>query len=405
MKHCLANDPALPGPPKILLVISTLEGGGAERVMTYLLRHWDRISRPPVLVLLKEAIAYGQDIPANTRIVPLTRGSFYNVPRLIKGLCRVMIREKPDVVLSFLTFANWLTIVAHRISGGGIPLLISERNHLSQSLAHVRLGRLKGLLTRLLYRRPDSIICISRGIKSDLTANFGVPAGKCVVISNPCDLERINLLAAKGAAHPWFEEDMPVFAAISRLTEQKNYPLLLRALALVRRKTPVRLMILGQGEERLRLEVLAQSLGVGDAVTFLGFQANPFAYLARARALVLSSSWEGFANVILEAMALAVPVVATRCPSGPEEIITHGVNGLLTPVDDAPALAAAMTLLATDSGLASRLGAAGRRRAEDFRLEPVVRQYESAIAAAGSNRTATGARQLFTRQSSGEVSP
>lgn len=388
-------------PKKLLMVISTLEGGGAERVVTYLLRFLDRRRVAPVLVLLQEKIDYAPDLPADVRVVCLSRGSIRNLPRLLLGLVRVMRKERPDLVVSFLTFANLLTILAHRLAGVEAGLLVSERNHVSRSLDHVRLGGVKKLLVRLLYRRPHRILGVSRGVCRDLTGNFGVEAARCLAIPNPCDLERIAHRSRQPADHPWFQEDLPVFVAVGRLTRQKNYPLLLKAAALARADAPLRLMILGAGELRRELEALAGSLGIADAVAFLGFRENPFAYLARARGLVLSSSWEGFPNVLLEAMALSAPVIATRCPSGPEEIITHGVNGLLAPVDDPPALAAALTLLGTDADLAGRLGKAGRLRVEDFQVGLMVREYETVFGEAW--RGAAG--EPAPLQSPGEVRP
>lgn len=389
----------------MLLVISTLEGGGAERVVTYLLRFLHRRLVAPTLVLLQEKIDYVHEIPPDVRVIALTQGSIRNVPRLVAGLVRVLREESPEVVLSFLTFANFLTILAHGLVGAGIALLVSERNHLSRSLEHVCLGGIKKLLARGLYRRPQKFLCVSKGVAHDLTACFGVAPERCQVVYNPCDLEGIATRGREAAEHPWFTDNIPVFVAVGRLTEQKNYPLLLKAVALARREAFFRLMILGEGEQRRKLEAMAQFLGIARDVAFLGFRQNPFAYLARARGLVLSSSWEGFPNVLLEAMALAVPVVATRCPSGPEEIITHGVDGLLVPVDAPPALAAAMTVLATDNDLASRLGAAGRRRAEDFRVARIMRQYETVIAGAGEAAPGVGAGRLTTWESPGEVFP
>ncbi len=138
-----------------------------------------------------------------------------------------------------------------------------------------------------------------------------------------------------------------------------------------------RLVILGDGGKRSNLEKLARQLGIERQVTFLGFQTNPFKYLARSDIFVLSSLWEGFALVIVEAMACGIPVISTRCPSGPDEIITDGVNGLLVPVADETALAEAILRLLKDKKLAVKLAQAGTKRAEDFAITKIIKQYEA----------------------------
>ena len=117
------------------------------------------------------------------------------------------------------------------------------------------------------------------------------------------------------------------------------------------------------------LENYTKELDISHNVVFLGFQSNPFKYLSRATVFVLSSLWEGFGNVIIEAMACGIPVISTRCPSGPDEIITNEVNGLLVPVGDMNALAKAILRLLEDESLRKRIAEAGRKRAEDFRVK------------------------------------
>jgi glycosyltransferase involved in cell wall biosynthesis len=179
---------------------------------------------------------------------------------------------------------------------------------------------------------------------------------------------------------------LPVIVACGRLTAQKNHPLLLNSMALVLKQTDARLLILGKGEKKDELEKLTQSLGIEKKVFFLGFKKNHHKYIARSSIFVLSSDWEGFSSVIMEAMACGVSVISTRCPSGPDEIITDGVNGLLVPVGDADAMAGAILRLLKDETLRKKLADAGRSRSEDFRVEKMVAGYEKVFgeAAGGS---------------------
>jgi glycosyltransferase involved in cell wall biosynthesis len=171
----------------------------------------------------------------------------------------------------------------------------------------------------------------------------------------------------------------PVIIACGRLTYPKNYQLLLEAFARTQKQINSRLLILGQGEERTSLGELTHKLEIQDKVIFLGFQKNPFKYMAISDIFVLSSRWEGFPNVILEAMACGVPVISTRCPYGPDEVITDGINGILVPVGDKDVMADAIIRLLKDKKLREQLIMGGTKRAEDFRIEKMVAEYEMMI--------------------------
>lgn len=147
---------------------------------------------------------------------------------------------------------------------------------------------------------------------------------------------------------------------------------------------PIRLMVLGEGELKETLIDEVGRLELKDKIAFLGFQDNPFKYISRARVFVLSSSYEGFGNVLIEAMALGIPVVSTRCPSGPEEIIQDGINGILVPPDDEQALAESIRTLLVREDLRSRIAKAGRERAEDFRARKIACEYEDVFREVGA---------------------
>jgi glycosyltransferase involved in cell wall biosynthesis len=210
----------------------------------------------------------------------------------------------------------------------------------------------------------------------DLSASFSIKKEKCRVIYNPVNLQKIAILSMEAVDHPWLNDEIPVIAACGRLTVQKNYFLLLRTLRLVLKEIHVRLIILGEGDERQMLESYTEELGIQSNVAFLGFQSNPFKYIAHSTVFVLSSSWEGFSLVLVEAMACGVPVISTDCPSGPNEIITDGVNGILVPVSDEKALSDAILRLIRDEALRKQLAENGRKRAEDFRIEKIIKEYE-----------------------------
>jgi glycosyltransferase involved in cell wall biosynthesis len=346
-------------------------------VLVLLLRGLDRACWEPLAVTFEPGNDYESEWPEGVPLLCLNKRGRLSFPRLAVQLALLIRRLRPSLVVSFLTYTNYLSALAGLLSGSRTPLLLSEHNTLTHTLRVQRFSLLKRALVRALYPAASGVIAVSQEIRRDLARYCRLPADRRLVIYNPVDVERLRRQAAEEVDHPWFgEEGVPVIAACGRLTPQKNYPLLLRALRLLRRRREVRLAVLGKGPERASLEALAAELGLAGSVAFLGFQANPFKYLARARALALSSSWEGLPMVLLEAMACGTAVVATRCPSGPEEVITDGVDGLLVPVGDEVALAAALDRLLGDDALRCRLAEAGRRRAEDFRLEKIVADYE-----------------------------
>jgi glycosyltransferase involved in cell wall biosynthesis len=205
-----------------------------------------------------------------------------------------------------------------------------------------------------------------------LVSVLGVPQERIKVIYNPVVTPELDERAAREIAHPWLAPDAPpVVLAAGRLCEQKGFATLIAAFAQVRAQRSARLLIIGEGPERKRLEAEIRRRNLGDAVRLEGFVDNPFAYMRRAKLFVLSSLWEGLPGVLIQAMACGTPVVSTDCPSGPREILEDGRLGLLTPAGDSAALAEA--ILATMDK--PRAEDALRERARDFSLDKITGQY------------------------------
>ena len=194
-----------------------------------------------------------------------------------------------------------------------------------------------------IYPRADAIIAASTGVADDLSAYTGIPAAKIQTIFFPTITANLEEKASQPVNHAWLSPgNIPVVMGVGRLTQQKDFGTLIRAACLLRAARPVRLIILGEGEERARLETMAQELGLADDVDLPGFVDNPYAYLRRAAVFVLSSLWEGLPNSLIEAMACGCPVVSTDCPSGPREILDGGRYGHLAPVGNPYSLAEAI---------------------------------------------------------------
>jgi glycosyltransferase involved in cell wall biosynthesis len=170
---------------------------------------------------------------------------------------------------------------------------------------------------------------------------------------------------------------VPILVSVGRLTKQKGYPYLIRAFSLVKQTLPCRLLIIGSGEDEGTLLQAVNELGLWNDIEFLGFQRNPFKYMARSDLFILASLYEGFGNVIVEAMTLGLPVISTDCQSGPSEIIENKKNGVLVPVKDEKAMAEAILDVLTNDGLRRYLCEGAKSRSHFFALSHIVEQYSN----------------------------
>ena len=368
---------------KLLLVLPSLGGGGAERASIDLLRGIRRDRFEPSLALFAHSGPFLKQVPADVRVHDLRGKNQYDA-RLVWRLSLLLRHEKPDIILSVLRYANLITLLARPLSGAGARIVVNEQNLPSVEFAAFGGAAAKGWALKELYPSADLVTAISHGIARELTSLYGLPEEKVEVIYNPVDVARVLALADEPTHHAWLQSgpgasDAPVLVAAGRLHRQKGFPHLIRAFAAVRRVRPCKLVILGEGPDRSRLEKLVVGLGLCDDVALPGFDENPYSAMRHATAFVLSSLYEGFGNVLVEALAVGTPVVSTRCPVGPDEIITDGVTGLLVPPADDEALAQSILRILDDSELRRKLSANGPARAADFGLERSVAQYESAF--------------------------
>ena len=330
----------------IAIYLPSLTGGGAERVMVTLANGFAAQGHAVDLVLATAEGPYLADVVSGVRVVDLASGRvFRSLPRLI----RYLRRECPTAMLSALSHANVVAIIAHWLSRVPTRLVVSERNTLSVDMVASPKGRLILRLMRLTYPRAAKVTAVSKGVAQDLEHLVGLPPEKIEVIYNPVVTPELLLRAEEPLDHPWLRQgEPPVILGVGRLTAQKDFATLLRAFALLRAQHPARLVILGEGEQRRELEALVRALGIAENVLLPGFVENPFAWMHRARVFVLSSRYEGLPGVLIQAMACGARVVSTDCPSGPAEILEDGRFGRLVPVGDTRALADAITATTTD---------------------------------------------------------
>jgi len=348
-------------PRHLALFLSGLGGGGAQRrVVTLAGAFADRGHRVDLVVasadgpLRTELSPAVRLVPLDSRCARLPGIASRRGPRVVASfpaLARYLARERPDVVLSTSNPANLACLWARTWARVPIPVVVSVNFQLSAATGERQRawGPLLRALVRRTYAKADAIVANSQGVADDLLWSAGVPPERIAVIYNHLDAAAIRERAREPVKHPWAAPGgPPLVLAVGKLKHQKDFPTLLRAFARVRAVRPARLVILGEGEDRDRLERLARELGVAADTALPGFVTNPFAWMARAAVFAHSSAWEGFANVLCEALTCGCPVVSTDCPGGASEILDHGAIGPLVPVGDDRALADAILALLSD---------------------------------------------------------
>jgi glycosyltransferase involved in cell wall biosynthesis len=298
-----------------------------------------------------------------------------------RALRRFVRDTRPDIVVSFLSYFTVLTAV--RAAAVGARVVFNLQTPMTAFLDDRDYAWRRGwrrrafaMVTRVGYASADLVVATSHGVADDLVAAFGVPRTAVRVVHNPVDLAAIAT-AAHQPIDPAHEAEWqrPVIVAAGRLAEAKNYPLLVEALAILRQRVPARLFVLGQGAEAGAILDRAAALGLRDAVVLCGFQPNPWKYIARADVFALTSRYEGFGNVLVEAMACGVPVVATRS-AGTSDIVRDGVDGVLVDRHESAAVAAALERILSDDRLRRRMGDEARIGAARFAAPAIASQYE-----------------------------
>jgi glycosyltransferase involved in cell wall biosynthesis len=326
---------------RVAVFLPSLSGGGAERVLLTLADGFTRRGIAVDLVLAKASGAYQDEVPPSVRVVDLKAGRVLtSLPRLV----RYLRAERPEVLLTTMAHANVVGLWARRLAGGQTRVIIREANNLSVATDRGKgRNKLLPMLVRRYYRWADEIVAVSDGVAEDLLEVTDLPRSKIRVLPNPVITSELKSRAAEPLDDPWLTNGAPpVILGVGRLDQQKDFSTLIRAFGSVRRQRDVRLIILGEGPERARLEALLRQLRVAADARLPGFASNPFNYMARAAVFVLSSAWEGMPGALIQGMACGAPVVSTDCESGPREVLAGGKFGRLVPVGDEAALADAI---------------------------------------------------------------
>jgi glycosyltransferase involved in cell wall biosynthesis len=359
---------------RLAIFLPGLYGGGAERVILNLASGFAREGHFVDLVLAQAEGPYLAEVPGTVRVVALNHRRLRILRTLasLPALVLYLKQERPDAMISAL-HANIVALWARRLAGFPKRVLISE--HSTFSLQNQQLPRwYRKLMLRLVrryYPLSDGIIAVSKGVADDLEQIARIPRGRIRVIYNPIVTPELRKKAQDPLEHPWFKPgEPPVILGVGRLELAKDFATLIQAFARVRETFSARLLILGEGNERLALEALVRRLNLERDVSLPGFVPNPYPFIAKASLFVLSSRWEGLPTVLVEALYCGTPVVSTDCPSGPREILRDGQYGKLVPVGNIAALAQSIEAILDDEG-----DRPPRESVQPFEIETVVQKY------------------------------
>jgi len=353
----------------IVLVQSGLGAGGAEKIVNLVAKH--RIEKGDDVHVLA---IYGKpedsyfEYPPQVQIHTLYSDDSESKSRIkatflkIKWLRSTFRKIQPDLILSFLTKINFICACA--LLHSKTPFLVSERNNPIQQ----RPGRIWKTLLKLTFRKADRIIMQTQGAMSILSANA---QKKAIIIPNPC--HTINQ-----AVTP---KNTPTdIVAVGRLTQQKGFDVLIAAIDIVSKKFPTtHLTIWGEGEERASLENLVSSKNLDKNISLPGNTKTPMEWINTAKIFILPSWYEGFPNVLVEAMSAGMAVIATDCPWGPADMITNGKNGILVPVGNPKALSQAIATLLNSPKQQKLLGKAATVKLDTFSENKVLDLWDSVL--------------------------
>ena len=356
----------------LALFLPFLGGRGANRVLLNLANGFAAAGEKVDLLLAEAKGELLPDISYKVRLVDLR--SPRGVLRSLPAARRFLAQERPDILLTAMDYVNVLFVLVRAISRSKTRLFVSCHNSLRHSVSNSPRFRERFLpaLVRVSYRHADGVIAVSNGVADTIAEVAHIPRQKIDVIYNPVVTESFLKDAAAPVDHPWLvAQGTPTILGVGRLTAQKDFSTLIDAFALVNKRMPARLILLGEGEERAQLSELGRKLGLAERISMPGWVPNPLAYISKASVFVLSSRWEGFGLVLAEALACGTPVVSTDCESGPAEILEHGKYGPLVPIQDPESMSRAILRTLDAPPDAADL----QRRGQQFSLDASVMQY------------------------------
>lgn len=367
---------------RVFFICNNLKGGGAERMILNILQHLDPDKFEVYLVLFEQEGIHLNFLPPHVNKIFFNRkGKMSYIKIILTVSYKLFSGLKPDIVVSFMILPNILTLVSSLLSFIKPKIVISIRNNPKMDFINQRFRTIKKILMYSLYPFANHMIVVSEGVKKSLVKYFKFNEDKIKVVYNGVNIDSIEKLAREKPDDIRFDPKGSCYyvTACGRLNYQKGFPYLIKAFSRIANRIKAKLFIIGEGEERESLTTLIKNLNMENMIFLTGYKANPFQYIARSDIFVLSSLFEGFPNIIGETMVCGTPIISTDCPFGPDEIIEHGINGILIPPRNIDILADTLLTLLKDKSYRDRLSLAGKKRVKEFSVLKMVSGYEAVL--------------------------
>lgn len=373
---------------KIVILINSLESGGAERVVSNLLNVW--INEYDCYLLLIHNYKF-YELDERIKIISLDEPKeisgfvkLLRLPILAYKLSKIIQKNKFVKIVSFLTRANYINVLSNIFIKHKI--IVNERAMPSLQYQYGLNGTINRFLIKYLYPKADLCLSNSHGNMMDLKNNFNVT--NLAYIHNPFNLDMIETMSKKEIE---IEKKRFTFVTVGRLDKGKNHKLIIDAI----KDIDADLWIIGDGELKEEFQSYIKQHNLNHKVYLFGKKENPFAYISKAECFVFASNHEGFPNVLVEALACELPIISTDCQSGPREILAPNSDisfqlennielaeyGILTPIKNVDKLQEVMNLMINDESLRKNYQEKTKHRAKDFRIDKIIKQYEEIICA------------------------
>ncbi|MCK8816305.1 glycosyltransferase [Natroniella sulfidigena] len=363
---------------KIIIFIPYLICGGAQRVVINLLKGFDKLEFDLTLIVVDKEGLFSFQISEEVQFIELEKD---RVLTSVFELAKIFKEQNPDIIFSHLNYANIIAVMAAKLARVKSKIIVTEHsNYLAGKKKNKIRKKFFDFLLKMTYKLTDKIVTVSDGVAKSLKlAGFEGEKYDFKTIYNPIVTTELFEKKNNEVKHSWINNpDIKVIIAVGNLREAKDYPTLIKSFSIAKKKVNnLKLIVLGEGKKRKELEKLISELELNDDIELIGFVDNPFAYMSKADLFVLSSQWEGFGNVIVEAMACGCPVISTDCPYGPNEIIDNGENGILTSVGNEKEIAEKIILLLTNEDLRINIRMNGLKRAKDFKVRKITNKYKN----------------------------